>query len=423
MKRALFFVAAAVYLSLVFAAGIKEVMHYTVPVSEVGSIHWGPDGSMLFLHGHPSGAEIQYVPPGTPPGQVFTQTLPTEGADYVLWLVPYENTDVFAIETVRGSDHTINGYKTGKKIVETGEIQWNVSDYYGYPLSGWRDDKFFFITLTETIGTVDVKMYNDKFKLKMDAAFECDTNAYGWPPVWPSPHGRHLAIDQLSTMTATLEADIFRTGRKPRLMGELDTQGAIHFAGPKDNFIEHIKLLSPSNHVWEVVRIGSLNKIAVINILDVSSFKLNTKGKGSVGIVDKNNMLTIQSEKGDLGPFAIPEAGTNDTVQIAHYYGSDIILLFLQPGNNRLYGYKVSKKGLKKKAGPEAYSFVTWYIRSGKFLSVLHHDGTSLKNTIYTTKLKKIGTIPVKMPAPPKGRSMLDMSLDGTNYEFRIYKW
>jgi hypothetical protein len=423
LKRSIFIIAAILYLSLVFAAGIKEVTNYTVPTAEVGGYHWGTDGSLIFVQNYPSGAEVQYVPPGLPPSHVYSQTLPTDGADYVMWMVPFENTDVFAARATWGSEHTIFGYKTGKKIVETGKIQWHDDDYYGYPASLWRDDKFFFMTLTDTLDTVDVHMYNKNFKLKMDTSFECDTNNYGYPPVWPSPHGRYLAIDQLSTVTATLEADIFRTGRKPRLMGELDTQGSIHFAGPKDNFIEHVTTYSPTSMVWEVVRIGSLNKIAAVDIVNVSSFKLNTKGKGSVGVVDTNNMLTIQSEKGTYGPFAIPEAGTNDEVYVAHYYGSDIILLFHQTGNQRIYGYKVSKKGLKKKTGPETYSMIYWFISSGKYLSVLHRDGTTLKNTIFTTKLKTVGTVPVKVPSPPRGRAILDIRSDPTNTKFIIYKW
>ena len=423
MKRSIFFIVAVLYISLVFAAGIKEISNYTIPNAEYDSYMWGDNGSLLFIHNQPGGAEARYVPPGFPPNQVYTQTLPTDGADHVLFLPSFENTDVFAIEAVWGLEHVIYGYKTGKKIINTGEIRWDGCSTYGIPVSNWRDDTFFHYTLTETIGVVDVQMYNNNFKRKMDGSFECDTNTYGYPPVWPSPHGRHMAIDQVSPYTATLEADIYRTGRNPQLMGTLETHGSLHFTGPKDKFILHYLDWSPTSHVYEFIRIGSLNSIAEMDSREVLTFALNTKGKGSVGIINTNNMLTIKSEKRVSGPFAIPEAETNDLITIAHFYGSDIILRFSQPGNIRFYGYKVSKKGLKKKTGPETYNNVTWNIRTGKYLSVLSQSGTIFDYTIYTTKLKKIGTIATKGPIPPVGRVLYDITADTTNTKFKAYKW
>jgi hypothetical protein len=419
----MFIIAAVLYLSLVFAAGIKEITNYTIPFTELGGFQWGPDGSMLFFNDHPDGAEVRYVPPSFPPNPVYTRTLSMEGADHVWFIPSLENADVFAVEAKWGGDHTIYGYKTGKKIVNTGEIQWHDGEIEGYQYATWAGDNFVYMALTETLGTVHVQMYNNKFKLKTDALFECNSNNYGVPPVWLSPHGRYVGIDQLPTVSATLDVDIYRIGRKPRLMGQLQTKGGLHFDGKKDNFIYFILPTSPTEAFLEVDRIGSLKKLAKINMSKVSSYLLNTKGKGSFGYVDTNNMLYISSEKGVYGPFTIPEAQAGDKIFIAHYYGSDMILLFNQPGNIRFYAYKVSKKGLKKKAGPETYSLLAWQTRTDKYLIVAYHNGTAYDTTIYTTKLKKVGSLFMNTAAKPKRRSMIDVKSDGTNTEFTIYKW
>jgi len=420
MKRTVFFIVAVLYLSLVFAAGIKEVTNVTIPNTEYLNYNWDPNGSILTYRNLPGGADVRYIPPGFPPHSIITQTLPTDGADSVFFKPSYDNTDVFAVDVRHGPDHTIYGYKTGKKIVNTGEIHWNTNDIVGYQQTVWQDDTFFFITLTDPPGTINAHMYDKNFKQKMNATFEGNPDNYGFPPAWPSRHGRFIAIEPPQTVTATLDVDIYRTGRKPRFMGDLQTHGSIHWEGKKDNFIDHVKEFTPTGVVWEVDRIGSINKLGEINNLP---YVLNTKGKGSVGVADKNQMISILSEKGIAGPYAVPEAATGDTVSVAHYYGNDMILFFNSPGNTRLCGYKVTKKGLKKKIGPETIPSLLIFNRVGKYLVTVQQNGTAYDHTVYSTKMKKIGTITLKNIAQVKLRSMATTTYDPTNTLFRIFTW
>jgi hypothetical protein len=134
-------------------------------------------------------------------------------------------------------------------------------------------------------------------------------------------------------------------------------------------------------------------------------------------------MLWILAEKGVSGPFTVPEAMTGDKVIVSSFFGKDLVLQLQQPGNTRIYAYKVSKNGLKMKTGPEIYGTAITVVSPGTYIVIARPNGTWYDHTVYTSKLKKVGTMALKNIGLLNISSLTEITMDTTNTMFRIFTW